>query len=66
MSQDHTSYYRQRAVTQRAMALAAERQNVREIHEELARNYEALAESAELRPTLRIVVPEDRAEAAAA
>lgn len=66
MSQDDTRYYRQRGVTQRAMALAAERQNVREIHEELARNYEALAKRAEPRPALRIVVPEDRAEAVAA
>lgn len=53
MSGDDTSYYRQRAVTERAMALAAERQNVREIHEELARQYEALVEQAELRPMLR-------------
>lgn len=49
MSFDDTSYYRQRAVTERAMALASERQDVREIHEELARQYEALVTHAELR-----------------
>jgi predicted glycoside hydrolase/deacetylase ChbG (UPF0249 family) len=53
MSHDDTSYYRQRAVTERALALAAERQNVREIHQELARQYEALATQVDLRPTLR-------------
>jgi hypothetical protein len=52
MSRDDGSYYRERAQTERAMALASERQNVREIHEELARQYEALAEQAELRPVL--------------
>ena len=57
MSSDDTSYYRQRAVNERAMALAADRQNVREIHEELARQYEALVEQAELRPTLSILTP---------
>ena len=57
MSADDTSYYRQRAVTERAMALASERQDVREIHEELARQYEALVNQVELRTTLRIAVP---------
>ena len=51
---DEASYYRQRAVTERAMALSAERENVREIHEELARQYEALVDQAELRSELRI------------
>lgn len=57
MSSDDTSYYRQRAVTERAMALSSERRDVREIHEELARQYEALVDQAELRTTLRIGVP---------
>lgn len=57
MSHDDTSYYRKRAVTERAMALAADRQNVREIHEELARQYDALVEQVELRPTLSILAP---------
>jgi hypothetical protein len=41
----------------RAMALASERQEVREIHEELARQYDALVEQADLRPILRIHLP---------
>jgi hypothetical protein len=49
MSPDDISYYRQRAVTQRAMAQLAERQGVREIHEELARLYDALVEQEDLR-----------------
>ena len=57
MSSDDTSYYRQRAVNERAMALAADRQNVREIHEELARQYDALVDQADLRPTLSIRTP---------
>jgi hypothetical protein len=56
MSHDDTNYYRQRAVVERAMALASERHDVREIHEELARQYQALVEQAELRPTVRISV----------
>ena len=50
MTLDHTSYYRQRAVEERAKALSSERADVREIHEELARQYDALVRSAELRP----------------
>ena len=63
MSDEDTSYYRQRAVAERALALRAERKNVREIHEELARQYEALVDQAELRSTLRIV-PQQGAVAA--
>lgn len=65
MSPDDTSYYRQRAVTERAMALAADRQNVREIHEELARQYEALVSHAELRPSVPVVGSIGRVTAAA-
>ena len=54
MGLDDTSYYRQRAVTERAMALSAERSDVREIHEELARLYEALVGQTELRTTFGI------------
>ncbi len=57
MSDHATRYYRERAFTERAMALASERQQVREIHEELARQYEALVEQADLPATLRIRVP---------
>ena len=65
MSADDTSYYRQRAVTERAMALASERQDVREIHEELARQYEALVNQVELRTTMRITVPAEAKSAVA-
>ncbi len=57
MSDHDARYYRERAATERAMALASERQEVREIHEELARQYDALVEQADLRPTLRIHLP---------
>ena len=49
MVDDDTAYYRQRAVTERAMASIASRQEVAAIHEELARQYEALADQYELR-----------------
>ena len=57
MSPHDTEFYRQRAVDERAMALKAERRNVAAIHEELAGQYQALVERAELRPRLRIQVP---------
>ena len=47
-------YYRQRASAEREMANDAERANVAAIHAELARQYEALVNRAEFRPTLRI------------
>jgi hypothetical protein len=54
MSSDDTEYYRQRATDERAMALKSERQDVATIHEELAREYQALVDKVELRPKLRI------------
>ena len=51
-------YYRERAATERRLAAASENLDVAAIHEELATQYEALVEQGELRPTLRIVVPE--------
>lgn len=54
MSQDDVEYYRARAIEERALAQSSDRENVREIHEELARQYEALVERADLRPTLSI------------
>ena len=50
MSSEDIEYYRQRAVDERALALKAERQDVAAIHEELARQYQALVDNAELRP----------------
>ena len=57
MSSKDTEYYRRRAIAERAMALKSERANVAAIHAELARQYQALADKAELRPTLRIAFP---------
>lgn len=57
MSSNETEYYRQRAITERAMAEKSERANVALIHAELARQYQALADKAELRPTLRVAFP---------
>ena len=54
MSANDTDYYRQRAVEERALALMSENYNVALIHEELARQYQALVDRAELRPTLGI------------
>ena len=54
MSSDDIAYYRQRAITERANAKLADRAYIAEIHEELARAYEALIEHEELRPTLSI------------
>ena len=58
MPAQDTRYYRERAAKERALALASERQQVREIHEDLARQYEALVEQTELRSTLRIQAPD--------
>ncbi len=59
MDDNDLAYYKKRAATERALAAASENKDVAAIHEELARQYEALAERADLRPTLRIVVPTD-------
>ena len=53
MSQRDTEYYRQRAATEREHAKASERANVAAIHEELARQYEALVDHPRLRVRLR-------------
>lgn len=52
MSRDDSQYYRERADSERALALTAAAENVAEIHEELARLYEALATQPELRSEL--------------
>ena len=57
MSSQDTEYYRQRAIDERAMALKAERRDVAAIHEELARQYQALVDDAELRPARRFEMP---------
>lgn len=54
MPSSDVEYYRQRASTERELARDARRADVAAIHEELARQYEALVNRAELRPTLRV------------
>lgn len=54
MSSNDIEYYRQRATTARKLALAADRQEVAEIHLELARLYDALVNQPGLRPKLHI------------
>lgn len=49
MTPDDTAYYRQRAVDERALALSSMSREAAEIHEDLARQYQALAEQPELR-----------------
>ena len=53
MSND-IEYYRQRATAERELALAADRQEVAEIHLELARLYDALVDQPGIRPKLHI------------
>lgn len=53
-------YYRARAETERRLAAEAANEEVAEIHEELAIQYEALVERADLRPTLHIAAAAPR------
>jgi hypothetical protein len=48
-------YFRQRAAAERILAKASDRQDVAEIHSELARQYDALVEQDELTPGLSLV-----------
>ena len=58
MSPDELSYYRHRAVVERAHAAAATNPYAVEIHQKLACLYEKLIELEDEKPTLRIVTPE--------
>jgi hypothetical protein len=58
MSSNDTEYYRRRATQERELALKAERRDVAQIHEELARQYQALMDREDLRPKLRVVTSE--------
>ena len=61
MSSDDVSYYRKRAQVERERAKLSSREDIAEIHEELARLYEALIDQTSLRPRLSIVTaPSDR------
>jgi len=57
------TYYRRRAETERRLAAESENADVAAIHEELAVQYEALVNRAELRPRLHIAVPPARQSA---
>jgi hypothetical protein len=50
MSSEDLSYYRHRAAVERAHAKSAARSDIAEIHEELARLYDALVELETRRP----------------
>ena len=54
------TYYRARAKAERRLAEASQNADVAAIHEELAIQYEALVERAELRPTLHIATSSGR------
>ena len=55
MAPTDIDYYRRRAAQEREASGLASKQNVTEVHLELARAYEALLENAEMRPALRLV-----------
>ena len=52
MSRTDVDYYRERAARERVLAKTSSQANVAAIHEELAGQYEALVDQAELRPNL--------------
>lgn len=54
MTRSDIEYYRGRATEERERALAADRQDVAAIHQELARLYDALVIVPAIRPKLRI------------
>ncbi len=58
MSSSDAEYYRSRATAERELARSSERQDVAAIHQELAELYQVMVDQAELRPKLRIAIPE--------
>lgn len=59
MSSSDNSYYRQRAREERERAFSATRRDVAAIHEELARQYQALIDKSEPRPARPIVMDDE-------
>ena len=57
MDERDVAYYRERAVTERHMALEASRADVASIHLEFAKQYQALGDQVELREALTIARP---------
>ena len=60
MSPIDIEYYRARAIEERKQALAADQQDIAEIHLELARLYEALVNEPAIRPKLSITTTPKR------
>lgn len=54
MACEDVEYYRKRASAERRLALEASRQDVAAIHEELAKQYQAHVDQANLRPKLSL------------
>ena len=63
MSPIDVEYYRARAIEERERALAADQQEVAEIHLELARLYDALVNEPAIRPKLSITTTPKRRSA---
>lgn len=57
MNDQDIGYYLQRAMTERRLAFQASRADVAAIHDELAKQYQALAEQGELRAALKAGTP---------
>ena len=57
MSSDDLTYYRERAAAEREAAKVSANTDIKEIHEELARLYDALIEHERLRSARMIVRP---------
>ena len=62
MEPDDVAYYRKRALAERELSQSSDNAEVAAIHEELARQYEALVDHPPLRGTLRIAVPSGRSD----
>ena len=57
MPSEDIAYYRQRAMRERELAKTSSNAEIAEIHEELARLYDALIEHESLRPVLALKFP---------
>jgi hypothetical protein len=60
MSDEDVQYFRKRAADERALARTSAGKHIAEIHLDLARQYEALAEDRALRPKLHLNWAEQR------
>jgi hypothetical protein len=54
MSDEEVQYFRRRAADERALASLSAGKHIAEIHLDLARQYDALAEEREVRPKLHL------------